>query len=480
MNSPTEQDRSGPIVAVLAAAGIVASLTQTLVIPLIAQLPSMLHTTTSGASWVITVTLLTGAVSTPVAGKLGDMYGKHRMLLVSMLPLVLGSALAGMASGLTLMVIGRGVQGLAMGMIPLGISLIRDVLPPQRVGTAIALMSSSMGIGGALGLPLAAAVAQYLDWRWLFWGTAAAAAVELILVWKIIPSAPIRAAEQSRRFDFPGAVGLAAGLVALLLAVSKGGEWGWSSGTTVGYFAAATAILIGWGFWEVHVAAPLVDLRVTTSPPVLLTNIASIVVGFGMYAQSLIIPQIMQLPVATGYGLGQTMLQMGLWMVPQGVAMMAVSALGAKISARYTPKITLMVGSLIIAVGYACATVLMGSTWGLLISTAIGGAGVGFAYGAMPALIMANVPLSETGSANSVNSLMRSIGTSISAAVVGAVLAGMSLQVSGHSVPTENGFKAALLIGCAAAVIAAAIAFSIRWAKKKTDTRDDRVPETVG
>lgn len=99
MNSPTSAGRTGPIVAVLAAAGIVASLTQTLVVPLIAQLPAMLHTTAADASWVITVTLLTGAVSTPVAGRLGDLYGKRPMLLVSMIPLVAGSAIAAMASG---------------------------------------------------------------------------------------------------------------------------------------------------------------------------------------------------------------------------------------------------------------------------------------------------------------------------------------------------------------------------------------------
>ncbi|GAB3566005.1 MFS transporter [Spelaeicoccus albus] len=479
MNSPTSAGRTGPIVAVLAAAGIVASLTQTLVVPLIAQLPAMLHTTAADASWVITVTLLTGAVSTPVAGRLGDLYGKRPMLLVSMIPLVAGSAIAAMASGLVVMVIGRGIQGLAMGMIPLGISLIRDVLPPQKVGTAIALMSSSMGIGGALGLPIAAAVAQDLDWRWLFWGTAAAAAVEFVLIWRLIPAPPVSEAATTRRFDFLGAVGLAAGLVALLLAVSKGSEWGWAGGSTIACFVAAVVILVAWGMWEFRSPAPLVDLRVTISRPVLLTNTASIVVGFGMYAQSLIIPQIMQLPVATGYGLGQTMLQMGLWMIPQGVAMMAVSPLGAKVSARYTPKVTLTIGCLIMAAGYAGATVLMGSTWGLVIATAVSGAGVGFAYGAMPALIMANVPLSETGSANSVNSLMRSIGTSVSAAVIGAVLTGMSVQLGGHAIPTENGFIAALLIGCGAALAAAGIAATIRSTGAKSAERPERELETA-
>lgn len=189
------------------------------------------------------------------------------------------------------MIIGRGLQGMGMGMIPLGISALRDVLPPDRLGPAIALMSSSMGIGGALGLPVAAAVAEYASWRALFWATAVLSLAVGVLIRLLVPPTPTGA---RGRIDLVGALGLGAGLICLLLGVSKGADWGWGSGTTLGLLAAAAIVLPVWGWWELRVRDPLVDLRVTARPQVLLTNVASIVVGFSMYAQSLIVIQILQ------------------------------------------------------------------------------------------------------------------------------------------------------------------------------------------
>lgn len=450
--------RTGPVVAVLAGAGIVAALMQTLVVPLIAQLPQLLHTTQGNASWVVTATLLAGAVATPVTGRLGDLYGKRRLMLVCVGLLVVGSLVCALAGSLAPMVIGRALQGTSMGIIPLGISVMRDVLPPERVGSSIALMSSSLGIGGALGLPVAAAVAQNTDWHMLFWGSAGLSAVLGALILLFVPAAPVRA---EGRFDYAGAVGLAAGLVALLLAVSKGGDWGWGSADTLGLLAAAVVILLVWGAFELRTRDPLVDLRTTGQRQVLLTNLASVVVGFAMYAQSLVAPQLLQLPEATGYGLGQSMVVAGLWMAPAGLVMMAVSPLGAKLSAVRGPKVSLLAGSVIIAIGYGLATVLMGSVWGLVVFGCVISVGVAFAYGAMPALIMGAVPLSQTAAANGFNSLARSVGTSVSSAVMGVVLAQMTVSSGGVTIPSEAGFRTAFVIGGAVALVAALVVLAI-------------------
>ncbi|MEU6414372.1 MFS transporter [Microbispora sp. NPDC046933] len=454
----TSAARPGGIVSVMAVAGIVASLMQTLVVPLVGELPNLLHTTASNASWVITVTLLAGAVTTPVTGRLGDLYGKRRMMLACAVPLIAGCAVCAVAGSVTPMIIGRGLQGMGMGMIPLGISALRDLLPPERLGPSIALLSSSMGIGGALGLPIAAAVAEYASWRVLFWGSAVLSVLVGVLIWLLVPATPTRA---SGRIDVAGVLGLGAGLVCLLLGVSKGADWGWASGTTLGLLAAAPVVLLLWGWWELRVKDPLVDLRVTARRQVLLTNLASIVVGFSMYAQALIVMQILQLPAATGYGLGQSMLAAGLWMAPSGLVMMAVSPLGARLSAARGPKVTLIAGSLVMALGYGSSTALLGSTWGLLVVTCVCNVGVGLAYGAMPALIMGAVPRSETAAANSFNTLMRSIGTTVSAAVVGVVLSQMTVRLGGHVLPSEGGFRAGMLIGCAAALAAAAVTMAL-------------------
>ncbi|MFE2018828.1 MFS transporter [Streptomyces sp. NPDC059499] len=463
MEAPQPTARAGAVVATLAFAGTTAAIMQTLVTPLIGELPRILHTSSANSAWVITVTLLVAAVCVPVTGRLGDLLGKRKMLLACSVPLIVGSVVCALASSVVPMIVGRGLQGMGMGMVPLGIALLRDVVPAEKLSSSIALVSASMGIGGGLGLPISAAVAQYTSWRVLFWGSAVLAVAIAALIWFMIPDIP--AGAKGQRFDAPGAIGLGVGLVCLLLAVSKGAEWGWGSTETLGLFTAAVVVLLAWGFWETRTRDPLVDLRTTARPRVLLTNLASVFIGFGMYASMLIIPQLLQFPDATGYGLGQSMLAAGLWMAPGGIMMMLVSPFGGKLTDARGPKFTLVCGSLVIAAGYGLSLVLMGSAWGLMLVCLVINGGVGLAYGSMPALIMSSVPLSETAAANGFNTLMRSLGTSIGAAVVGVVLSQMNITMGGFSLTSENGFRAGLVIGGGVALVAALIAAVIPAAR---------------
>ena len=250
---------------------------------------------------MVTATLLTAAVAVPIVGRLADMFGKRRMLLVCVAVLVIGSVVAALSTSLIPLVVGRALQGLATGVIPLGISLMRDELPAERLGSATALMSASLGVGGALGLPLAALIAQVADWHVLFWAAGALGVLVLVLVVALVPESAQRA---GGRFDLVGAVGLAIALVSLLLAVSKGGTWGWGSTTTVGLFVTAAVVLALWALWELRTRQPLVDLRVSRRRQVLLTNSASVVMGFSMFAMSLVYPQLLQLPTSTVTGWG--------------------------------------------------------------------------------------------------------------------------------------------------------------------------------
>ncbi|MEU5262117.1 MFS transporter [Amycolatopsis sp. NPDC021455] len=452
---PARETRANVVVAVLALAGITVSLMQTLVIPLIPALPRLLHASAADATWAITATLLAGAVATPTMGRLGDMYGKRRMLLISLGALVAGSAIGALSDSLVPMVAGRTLQGLAAGVIPLGISIMRDELPAERLGSATALMSASLGVGGALGLPAAALLAENADWHALFWTAAGLGLVVTVLVVALVPESPVRT---GGRFDVPGAAGLSIALVCLLLAISKGADWGWGSVATLGLFAGAVVVLLLWGRWELRTAQPLVDLRTTARRQVLLTNIASAVFGFAMFAMSLVLPQLLQLPSATGYGLGKSMLVVGLVMAPSGLVMMALAPVSARITATRGPKTTLMLGAVVVAAGYALGIVLMSATWHLVLISSIIGAGIGLAYGAMPALVMGAVPVSETAAANSLNTLMRSIGTSVSSATAGLVLARLTIHFGPVTLPSQNGFRLVLGMGSAAALVALAVA----------------------
>uniref|UniRef100_UPI0015F1119C MFS transporter n=1 Tax=Streptomyces sp. WELS2 TaxID=2749435 RepID=UPI0015F1119C len=470
-DQPTRK-AGGAVVPVLAFAGIVVAVMQTLLVPVIKDLPQLLDTAPSNATWVLTSTLLSGAVATPIMGRLGDLYGKRRMLVLSLAVMVVGALVSALTSELITMIVGRTLQGFAMGAIPLGIGLMRDMLPRERLGSAMALMSSSIGVGGGLALPAAALVAQHTDWHALFYGAAGLGALAILLTLLAVPESPMRA---KGSFDLVGALGLSTGLVLLLLPITKGSDWGWSSGTTLGLFAGAVVVLVLWGLYELRAQAPLVDLRTTARPAVLFTNLASIMVGVAFYVVSLVLPQLLQLPTATGYGLGQSMVVAGLCVAPLGLTMMFTAPVYARLSARYGPKVTLITGLLVIAIGYGGGLGLMDAAWQTIVTSVILGAGIGLAYSSLPALIVGAVPASETGAANGLNTLMRSIGTSVSSAVVGMVLANTANNVGGVAIPTMHGFRVSFLIATAAVAVGLLLALflpkSPRPAQRHTQLR---------
>ncbi|MFJ5259433.1 MFS transporter [Streptomyces sp. NPDC088387] len=453
--SHTTNDRpvrspGGAVVPVLAFAGIVVAVMQTLLVPVIKDLPQLLGTEPSNATWVLTSTLLSGAVATPIMGRLGDLYGKRRMLILSLSVMVVGALVSAFTSTLLPMIVGRTLQGFAMGAIPLGIGLMRDMLPRERLGSAMALMSSSIGVGGGLALPAAALVAQNTNWHALFYGAAGLGVLSIALTLIAVPESPMRA---KGSFDVLGAIGLSTGLVLFLLPITKGSDWGWTSTTTLGLFGASALILLLWGVMELRLKAPLVDLRTTARPAVLFTNLASIMVGVSFYVVSLVLPQLLQLPKSTGYGLGQSMVVAGLLVAPLGLTMMFTAPVYARLSAKYGPKFTLIAGLVIIAIGYGAGLGLMSEAWQSLVIAVILGAGIGLAYSSLPALIIGAVPASETGAANGLNTLMRSIGTSVSSAVIGMVLANTANNVGGVAVPTMHGFRLSFLIATGAVAI---------------------------
>ncbi|WP_225725111.1 MULTISPECIES: MFS transporter [unclassified Nocardia] len=450
------------LIATLGTVGVVVSLMQTLVIPIIPKLPTLLNTSASNASWVVTATLLAGAVATPISGRLGDMFGKRRVLFANLVLLVAGSVVCATFSSLVPEIVGRSLQGAAVGAIPLGISIMRDELPAEKVGGAMAIMSATLGVGGALGLPLAAAIAQNYDWHMLFWTAGALGLLCAVLCFVFVPESPVHT---PARFDFGGAVGLSIALLALLIPITKGADWGWASTSTLGLFGLSVVVFLIWGFFELRQKSPLVDLRVSARPRVLFTNIASIAVGFALYGMSMTFPQLLMAPEKTGYGFGLTMVNAGLALAPTGFVMMLLSPVSARLSASRGPKVTLALGSAVIAAGYLCALVLMNSVWEIMVASMIIAGGIGLAYAAMPALIMGAVPITETAAANGLNSLMRSIGTSTSSAVMSVVLAHMTMQLGKFVLPSREGFHTTFLIATAAAAAGILISLCIPMRK---------------
>lgn len=464
-----------PVIVVLGFSSLCVALMQSLVIPIQLELPELLGTSTSNASWVVTATLLGAAVAMPVAGRLADILGKKPVLVVSALLLMIGSLVAALSGSLVPLLVGRVLQGLAMGYIPVAISFVREVAPLRMVNTSIAAISAMMGVGGALGLPLAAWVADSFDWHALFWVSLGLATVMTALSLVVLPH--VHDAHEAR-LDWVGAAGLAVGLVAFLVGISKGNDWGWTDGLTLGLILGGIAVLVVWGVFESRHADPLVDLRTMSRRPVLMTNLAAVLIGFGMMAQAIVVPQLLEMPAITGYGLGQTVLQAGLWMAPGGLMMLAFAPVSSKLLSTVGGRYTLATGAAVLSVGYILAIFLTGAPWQLLIATCIGSAGVGIGYAAMPALILQNVPPAEAGAGVGLNGLMRSVGTTVAGAVMVVVMTSQTMDLGGRAVPTLGAFQLCFIIGAIAAAIGGLLALLI-YPWKKPAVAPQVLPQAV-
>jgi MFS family permease len=431
---------------------------QTLVVPLLPELPGLTHSKPANVSWLVTITLLTGAVFTPLLGRAGDMYGKRRVLLIALSSMVLGSLLCAISSLLPVLILGRAFQGAAVAVVPLGISILRDELPPDRVIPSIAMMSSTLGVGAAFGIPAATLVVEYANWHVMFWICLGLGLLDIVAVLLIVPESKLRT---RGRFDVLGALGLSAFLVCLLLAVSKGSAWGWGSVATLGLFGAAAVIVALWILFELRTSTPLVDLRVSARPAVLFTNLAALLIGFAFYANSLTTAQLVQEPTSTGYGLGASIVVSGLCLLPGGVAMVLLSPVSARISAARGPRFTLAVAAGLMAVGYLVRLFTSHNLAAIVAGATVVAAGTAVAYSALPALIMHAVPVTETAAANGLNTLMRTIGQAVCSAIVATVLTSVVATRAGHTAPTLSAYLIVFVIAGLSALVAVGLTLLI-------------------
>lgn len=463
----SRQRNDSAIVAALAFTGLVASFMMTLVTPLLPELPHLLGVSQADAMWVVTATLLAAAVATPIGGRLGDLYGKRRIMLVLLGSLILGSVIAAFSSTLIPLVIGRAMQGAGLGVIALGISILRDVLHRDRLGKAIALVSATLGIGGAVGLPVSALISQFLDWHMLFWVSGTLGAIGFILVFTLVPVSTLRS---TGTFDYIGALGFAVGLVGILLSVSKGAMWGWTSPLTLGIGIGGIVVLALWILFELRIESPLIDIRVAMRRSVLLTNLASVTVGFAFFATAVALPLLLESPTDTGVGFGQNMLIASLCLMPSGLVMWALASTAARVTDRRGARTSLLIGIAVITIGYALAIGLMTEVWHTVLVATLVGFGVGFAYAAMPTLIMAAVPASETAASNGLNSVMRTLGSTSASAVIGVILSVNVVTVNGVTTPSTFGFQLTFALCAGAALIGLVLTLMLPRRQPRYDT----------
>jgi EmrB/QacA subfamily drug resistance transporter len=434
---------------VLAASALAYALAQTMVAPALPEIQRSLHTSTTSVTWVLTIYLLTASVATPVVGRLGDMFGKERMLLVTLGFFGLGSLVAALSHTIGVLVAGRAIQGVGGAVFPLAFGIIRDEFPPEKVATAIGLISATFGIGGGVGLVASGAIVDNLSYEWIFWIALIVTAIAIVCTLLFVPESPIKV---PARIDWTGAALLSLGLGTLLLAISEGPRWGWVSGRILGLFVAAAVAFVAWVRFELRVRDPLVDMRMMRRRAVWATNLTGLLVGFGMFGSFILIPQFVQAPPGAGYGFDATVTEAGLILLPSTAVMLFAGPIAGWLGGRLGSRLPLLIGTFLAAAAFALIGLAHEHRWELYIGTALMGAGIGFAFAAMANLIVEAVDPTETGVATGMNTIMRTVGGSlggqISATIVTAHL------IAGTHIGKEGGYTVAFFLSAAVMLLA--------------------------
>jgi MFS family permease len=445
---PKSRQRHWVTLALLATAGLSFAVMQTLVIPALPFFRREFGASQADTTWIVTGFLLSSSVLTPLLGKLGDMHGKKRMLVVCLGVFGLGSLGAATADSLGLIVACRVLQGTGAAVFPLSFGIIRDEFPAERVGVAVGVVSSVFGAGGGIGLVGSGFILEHLSWQWLFLVGAAPVLAACALIAVCVPESPVR---RGGRPDWVGALTLSLALVSLLLAVTKGEAWGWGSWEVLALFVFAAFAFWVWVRVERRVPEPLVDLRTFAQRGMASTNAATMLVGFSLTAFFVLMPAFVQVPATAGYGFGATAVEAGLFFIPTSLAMIVCGPIAGALGTRYGHAFALRLrlvasSSALVLLAFAHDDQGLALTWMALL-----GIGIAFALAAIGTLVIEHSAASETGV---VNMIMRTIGAAVGAQVAAAVISAHT--PAGSLVPGESGFTIAFALAAGAAGLALA------------------------
>ena len=446
----------GVTLAVLLVGALAYALSQTLVVPALPEIQQQLHTSTTAVTFVLTGYLLTASVATPIMGRLGDMFGKDRMLVVTLGVFALGSLVAALSQSIEVLIAGRAIQGVGGATFPLSFGIIRDEFPRERVAVGIGLISATFGIGGGAGLVLSGVIVDHLDYEWIFWLALIVVSGAIVAAHRFVPASPVRS---PARIDWAGAALLSAGLVALLLAVGEGNSWGWGSARVVSLFAVAAVVLVAWIGYERRAPQPLVDMRMMRDRAVLSTNLTALLVGFGMFGSFILIPQFVETSPEAGFGFGASVSEAGLYMLPSAAVMLIAGPLAGWLGGRIGSKLPLQLGTLIASGSFVFLALVHEEPWSIYLGTSLLGLGIGFSFASMANLIVEAVDQRQTGVATGMNTIMRTIGGSLGGQVAASIVAGHIVARSG--LPEEAGYTAAFAMSAIGVGAAFLLAFTI-------------------
>jgi MFS family permease len=407
--SSTTTDRTHPtvILAVLSLAGIAYAMLSSSVVPALPTMQHALHTSEDGITWLLTAYLLSASIGTAILGRLGDMYGKERLLLATLVILAAGTLLAAVSSSLGVIIVARFIQGASGGIFPLAFGIVRDEFPREKVAGSIGLLSAILGVGAGIGIVLSGVIVEHLNYHWLFWIPLAATLLAIVATWRFIPESPVR---MPGRINWLAAALMTVGISTVLLAISETTAWGWGSPKTLALIAAGLAVTLVWVSVEVRSANPLIDMTMMRIRGVWTTNLAAFLLGAGMYSSFIVLPQFAQLPKSTGFGFGASVVVSGLYLLPSTIGMTILGIYAGRISARFGSRAALLAGTAFTTASFALLSITHSHPYDLLVAAGLLGVGIGLAFAALGNLIVQSVSNHQTGVASGMNTVMRTLG----------------------------------------------------------------------
>ena len=433
----------------LAAVTVVVGVVSSLGAPLVPAIAAEQGVPLSTAQWVLTIALLTGAVVTPVLGRLGTGRLRRPVLIGGLGVVLTGAVLSALPLGIGPMVAGRALQGVGMALTPLAFAVARDLWSGPELLSRLALLSVATVCSAGLGYPVSTLVADHLGIGGAYAFGAVLVAGTTLLVVRHLP--PARAGEP-QPVDLVGALLLCSGTLGFLLAVSQGEHWGWAAPRTLATGLGGLALVVAWVAWSGRRTRrglqPLVDLSLALRPGVRTPNAVTVAVGVGLYGMFSLTVLLVQSDGSAGFGLDAGLAASGLVLVPYAVASIAANRIALTVARRIGTRPLLPLGCLVFGSGLLLLACAHDALWQALLAMAICGVGGGLTFSSMAIIIVPSVPEAETGSAMAFNQLLRYLAFSTGAAATIALLA---LYGGG-----ESGFVATALTMSGLCVAAAA------------------------
>lgn len=398
----------------LALVTTVAAVVSSLGAPLVPSIAEQYDVSVTAAQWALTATLLAGAVATPVLGRLGSGRRRRPVVLGGIAVVLLGTLLAALPLGYLPLVLGRALQGVGLALVPLVLAIARDAYRDVEQTRVLALLSVTTVAGAGLGYPVTSLIAAYAGLHGAYVFGSVLVGVTLLRALRDVP-ADLDVTAQP--VDLTGAGLLTAGTLSVLLVVSQGETWGWTSTPVAVLALLGVAALVGWGRWSLRRPQPLVDLRLAARPGVVGPHLVALVLGVGMYGLLSLAVVIVRADGSAGFGLDLGVAVAGLVLVPYSVASVVGSQAARRVERRWGGRPLLPLGCSSFAASLALLAWQHEHLWLLLVAMAVGGLGSGFSFSSLAGLIVPHVPDSETGSALALNQLLRYLGFATGSAI---------------------------------------------------------------